>query len=90
MPPRKKAKAKAPKKSKARKTVSHVQQVSVRVGGGGGGNIPAPIVYATYAPPPPTQPTQFVFDNGMPPGPVKRSTNSSQPNRGIGYSQVSF
>ena len=58
MSPRKKAKTKAPKKSKARRTVSHVQKVSVRVGGGGGGggSIPAPIVYATYAPPPPTQP----------------------------------
>ena len=68
-PPRKKATAKAPKKSKARKTVSHVLKVSVRVGGGGCGSMPAPILYETYAHPPPTQPTQFVFDNGMPPGP---------------------
>jgi hypothetical protein len=35
--------------------------------------MPEPIVYVTYAPPPPTQPTQFVFDNGMPSGPVKHS-----------------
>ncbi len=34
--------------------------------------MPAPIVYATYAPAPPTQPTQFVFDNGLPPAPAKR------------------
>jgi hypothetical protein len=74
MPPRKKSKAPKSKKAKAKKTISQVQKVSVRVGGGGGGggSMPAPIVYATYAPPPPTQPTQFVFDNGSPPAPVKR------------------
>ena len=75
MPPRKKSKAKAPKKGKGRKTISQTQKVSVRVGGGGGGggSMPAAIVYATYASPPPTQPTQFVFDNGSPPAPVKQS-----------------
>ena len=74
MPPKKKTKVPRPKKAKARaKTttkMSQVQKVNVRVGGGGG--MPAPIVYATYAPAPPTQPTQFVFDNGLPPAPVKR------------------
>jgi hypothetical protein len=74
MPPKKKTKAPRPQKAKARaKTttkISQVQKVNVRVGGGGG--MPATIVYATYAPAPPTQPTQFVFDNGLPPAPVKR------------------
>ena len=74
MSPKKKSKAKAPKpkKGKGNKTISQGQKVSVRVGGGGGGSMPAPIVYATYASPPPTQSTQFVFDNGSPPAPVKR------------------
>ena len=74
MPPKRKTKAPRPKKAKARaKTttkMSQVQKVNVRVGGGGG--MPAPIVYATYAPAPSTQPTQFIFDNGLPPAPVKR------------------
>ena len=43
--------------------------VQVREGAGGGGS--APIVSATYAPTPPAQPTQFAFDDGMPPAPVK-------------------
>jgi len=74
MPPRKKSRASKSKKGKGRKIFSKVQKVSVRAGGGGGGggSMPAPIGYATYAPPPPTQPTQFVFDNGSPPAPVKR------------------
>jgi hypothetical protein len=75
MPPREKAKALKSKKSKAWKTISHVQKVNVRDGGGvgGGGRSPEPVVYATYAPPPPTKSTQFVIDNGSSPAPVKRS-----------------
>ncbi len=75
MPSKKKTKAPRPKKAKSKaKTptkMSQVQKVNVR-GGGGRGGMPTPIVYATYAPVPPTQPTQFVFDNGLPPAPVKR------------------
>jgi hypothetical protein len=54
MPPRKEAKAPKQEKSKARKTISQIQKVNVRVGGGGGGvgSSPAPIVFATYTPPP--------------------------------------
>ena len=74
MPPKKTKKATKPRKGKAKaKTttkISQVQKVNVRVGGGGG--MLAPNVYATYAPAPPTQPTQFVFNNGLPPAPVKR------------------
>jgi len=68
MPPRKKARAPKPKKSKARKTISQIQKVNVQDGGGGdgGGSSPELIVYATYAPPLPTHLTQFVFDNGSP------------------------
>jgi hypothetical protein len=78
MPPTKKTKKAAkPKKGKGKtKTkMSQVQKTHVHVrvgaGGGGGGGMSAPIVYATYAPPPPANPTQFIFDNGLPPAPVK-------------------
>ena len=74
MPPKKSKKGKAKKATKSKSTrVSQVQKtrVNVRVGGGLGGVMPAPIVYATYAPPPPANPTQFIFDNGLPPAPVK-------------------
>jgi len=47
-------------------------KVSVRVREGAGGGGAPPIVYATYASTPPAQPTQFLFDDGMPPAPVKR------------------
>ncbi len=74
MSSKKKTIAPRPKKAKAKaKTttkMSQVQKVNVRVGGGW--IMPTPIVYATYAPTPPAQPTQFVFDNGLPPAPVKR------------------
>ncbi len=76
MPPKKKTKAPRPKKAKYKAStttkMSQVQKVNIRVGGGGGGSMPAPIVCATYAPAPSTQPTQFVLDNGLPPAPVKR------------------
>ena len=75
MPPKKSKKA-MPKKIKAKGSsvrMSHVQKtrVNVRVGRRGGGVMTAPIVYATYAPSPPAQQTQFIFDNGLPPAPVK-------------------
>ncbi len=47
-------------------------KVSVRVREGAGGGGTAPIVYATYAPTPPAQPTQFLFVDGMPSAQVKR------------------
>jgi hypothetical protein len=77
MPPKKTKKATKPKKGKGKTTkMSQVQttRVNVRVGMGGGGSgvMSAPIVYATYAPPPPTQPSQIVFDNGLPPTPDKQ------------------
>jgi hypothetical protein len=76
MPPKKTKKATKPKnaKGKTKSKISQVQKthVNVRVETGGGGGVSAPIVYATYAPPPPTQPTQFIFDNGLPPTPVKQ------------------
>ena len=51
--------------------------------------MPAPVVYATCAPPPPTQPTQFVFDNGSLPAPVKREpTPHSSPLTGVAVSQI--
>ena len=75
MPPRKKTNAKktAPRKSKRSSGMRQTVKVSVRVREGAGGGGAAPIVYATYTPTPPAQPTQFLFDDGMPPVPVKRA-----------------
>ena len=77
MPPKKTKKATKPKNGKGKTTrMSQVQKthVNVRVGTGGGrgGGVSAPIVYATFAPASPAQPTLFVFDNGLPPAPVMR------------------
>ncbi len=73
MTPIKKTKApKArPKKSKGSSGMRQTVKVSVRVREGAGGGSVALIVYTTYAPTPPAQPTQILFDDGMPPAPVK-------------------
>ena len=78
MSPKKSKKATKPKKTKG-KTKTRMPQVQttqisvrVRTDGGGGGGVSAPIVYATYAPPPPTQLAQFVYDDGLPPAPNKQ------------------
>ena len=75
--PKKQKSPKKPKKAPAKtqkkgKGMHQTVKVSVRVREGAGGGGAAPIVYATYAPTPPAQPTQFTFDDGMPPAPVKR------------------
>ena len=68
--PKKPKKAAPKKKSKGSSGMRQTVKVSVRVREGAGGGRTAPIVYATYAPTPPAQPTQFLFDDGMPPAPV--------------------
>ena len=68
----KKPKKEPSKKGKGKSWLRHTVKVSVRVREGAGGGGAPPIVYATHAPTPPAQPTQFLFDDGMPPAPVKR------------------
>ena len=76
--PKKQKTPKKPKKAPAKKGkgssgMRQTVKVTVRMReGAGGGGVP-PIVYATYAPTPPAQLTQFLFDDGMPPAPVKQA-----------------
>ncbi len=69
--PKKSKKAPA-KKGKRSPGMRQTVKVSVRVREGAEEGGAPPIVYAMYAPTPPAQPTQFLFDDGMPPAPVKR------------------
>ena len=69
----KKPKKEPAKKGKGSPGMRQTVKVSVRVREGAGGGGAAPIVYATYDPTPPVQPTQFLFADGMPPAPVKRA-----------------
>jgi hypothetical protein len=75
MPPRKNPKkpkkAALKKKSKESSGMRQTVKISVRVRESADGGSATPIVYATYAPTPPSQPTQFLFDDGMPSAPVK-------------------
>ncbi len=70
--PKKPKKAAPKKKSKESSEMRQTVKVSVRLREGAGGGHAAPTVYATYAPTPPAQPTQSLFDDGMPPATVKR------------------
>ena len=72
MPPKKTKKSKKAKGKSKGKRMSQIQNTKVSVRVGGSGAVPAPIVYATYAPPPPTQPTQFIYAEGLPPTPIKQ------------------
>ncbi len=80
---------KAPvKKGKRSSGMRQTVKVSVRVREGAEGGGAPPIVYATYAPTPPAQPTQFLFDAGMPPAPVKREPADHR-STGVGTDQPS-
>jgi len=89
MPPKTKTKKKTKKgktKSSKCKCSSQIQNTKVTVGGGGGGG--SPIVYATYAPPPPQMPTSMPYETGrgFPPEKFERTllndhgVNTSQGN----------
>ena len=97
MPPKTKKKTKKGKtKASKCKCSSHIRSTKVSVGGGGGGGGGAPIVYATYAPPPPSMPTSMPFETGQGFAPKKfertpynnHSVNASQGNYSANASQA--